>query len=183
MYWTFLLLLLIIHVCSYLAECMSRGHMCFAYHSLVSLMFDKQFARTEDGVCGLLGLPAQWPVGKDRSPGYDTAMLPCLSLGAKTVREVGERLSAALLSRVPVSIAACEGSNAASLLQQLAFVSNNQTSSCLMAPLRQHSSYVMASCLLGKSWSTMSSVYFLLQYYVPSFWLWLLFKPWMPTCF
>lgn len=136
----FFLLLQIMHVSSYLAECMTRGHMVFGDHSLVCLVFDTQFARTEGGVCGLLGRPAQWPVGKDRSPGYDTAMLLCHSLGAKTAREVGERLSAALLSRVPVSIAACKGSNAASPLQCLESVLNNQTSSYLMAPLRQHSS-------------------------------------------
>lgn len=82
--------------------------MCFGGLCLIRLMFT-QFDKTEGGVCGHRGRPVQWPVEKDRSPGFDTAMHPCHSWGAKTVREVGERLSAALPSHVPVSISALQG--------------------------------------------------------------------------
>lgn len=66
-------------------------------------MLASQFARTEVGVCGHRGRPAQWPVGKDRSPGYDTATLPSHNWGVKTAREVGEKLSAAPPNPVQVS--------------------------------------------------------------------------------
>lgn len=75
---------------------------CFGYLCLTRLMFDTQFGRMEVGVCGRRGRRALWPVERDRSPEYDTAMLPCHSWGAKTAKEAGERLSAALPSHVPV---------------------------------------------------------------------------------
>lgn len=81
-------------------------HVCLC---LTCLMFDPQFARMEDGVCGRHGRPAQWPVAKDRSPGSDIVMHPCHNWGVKTAREVGERPSAALPSPAPVSIPACSG--------------------------------------------------------------------------
>lgn len=70
----------------------------------VLVISDAQFARMGAGVCGRHGHPAQWPVEKARSPEYDTATPPCLSWGEKTVTETGEKLRAALPSRVLVSI-------------------------------------------------------------------------------
>lgn len=126
-------------------------HVCFGDLCLICLMYDTQFARTEGGACGRRGHPALWPVERDRLPEYDTAMPLCHNWGAKTVREVGERLSAALQIHVPVSISARKG-NTSSISITAASVSNNQTSSCLMAPLRQHSPCVLdwpPVCLSG----------------------------------
>lgn len=67
------------------------------------------FGRMEAGVCGHRGHPALLHVEKVRSPGYDTATLLCHSLGAKTVRGVGERLSAALPNHVQLTVAGVRG--------------------------------------------------------------------------
>lgn len=96
----------------------------------------------EVGVCGRRGHPAQWPVAKDRSPEYDTVMLPYLSWGAKTVREMGERLRPALPARVPVSFQL--HSKAASLFHLYSCQTCKLPHACLMAPLRQPSPCVMS---------------------------------------
>lgn len=80
---------------------------CMFWWSLSdALMTYTQFVKTEGGVCGRHGRLAPWRVGKDKSPGYATAMLLCLSWGAKTVRAAEGRLRAALPSHVRVSISA-----------------------------------------------------------------------------
>lgn len=91
--------------------------------------FSFQFARTVAGVCGRHGPPAQWRVGKGRSPGSDIVMLLCLNWGAKIARGMEGRLRSAVPSRVPVSILltleAARPFTAASL-------ASIQTSSCIM---------------------------------------------------
>lgn len=120
---------------------------CFGYLCLTRLMFDTQFGRMEVGVCGRRGRRALWPVERDRSPEYDTAMLPCHSWGAKTAKEAGERLSAALPSHVPVRTFFFFYLHA-----KAESITDYQTSLCLIVPSRQRSPCVLdwpLVCLSG----------------------------------